>query len=739
MIEKKSSNINKGAVILSLIFVLLFFLLIGRYFYLGWTGKAEGVDLEQWAEEKWTRSNKLDANRGTIYDRNGEPIAEDIPSYTVIAILNQDYANHIEDPSKAASKLAPVLDMSEARIRDLLESGIEREAFQVELGPGGDKISHSKMEEVKALGVQGIEFNRKTKRYYPNQDFASHIIGFAANNDDGTRTGAMGLEKALDKYLQEEDGMLKYQSDSAGYKLPDPNEVIKEPKHGASVYLTIDEKIQLFLEKAMNNVDEEYSPERMIGIVADPKTGQILAMSNRPSFNPNIRDITNYTNFAISSAFEPGSTMKIFTLAAAIEEGVYKGNDEYKSGVYKTKYSSVGDHNGRKGWGTISYDEGVRKSSNVAFAKIANEQLGFDKLYEYINNRWEFDEKTGINIPGEGNSVIQDYSEIDRLATAFGQGSAITPIQQIQAATAIANGGNMMKPYVIDKMVDPNSKKTIQDAEPKTVGTPISSETAKKVREILRTVVTDGTGKNYELEGYDVAGKTGTAQLYENGKLMSGWDNYLFSFLGMAPKDDPRLIVYVAIDRPDLDDAKYESGSVPVSKVFNPVMKSSLQYLNITPDESSVEVQGSSGNGIGLDDLTGESSIEMKKKLEEQGLQVQVFGEGDTIVNQAPFAGTNLLKGETVFLKTDGKVTMPDLTGMSRSEVLRLAKALDLKTPEFTGSGFAALQSIAKGSAVKENSPLVVELKSPQELKKMLEEASKEKEKKEEDKKEKNN
>ncbi len=720
MIEKKNSNINKGAAILSLIFVLLFFLLIGRYFYLGWTGQAEGVNLEKMADEQWTRTASLDANRGTIYDRNGKAIAEDIPSYTVIAILNEDYKNHIKDPAEAASKLAPILGMSESRLTDLMS---KEGLFQVELGPGGKKISHSKMEEIKALDISGIDFQRHTKRYYPNQNFASHILGYTSNNEEGVRTGLMGLEKYLDKYLQEEDGSLKYKSDRYGYKLPDPKEVINEPKHGSSVYLTIDEKIQLFLEQAMNNVEEEYDPKRMMAIVADPKTGRILAMSNRPSFNPNTRDITNYTNFAIGSAFEPGSTMKIFTLAAAIEEGVYNGNDKYKSGVYKTEYSKVRDHNNGKGWGTITYDEGVRRSSNVGFSKIAKEQLGFDKLQEYLTERWQFDQKTGINIPGEARSKIQYQREIEKLATAFGQGTSITAIQQIQAATAIANGGKMMKPFVIDKIVDKNNGDVLKSYEPEVLGNPISADTSKKVRDLLRSVVTDGTGKNYNLKGYEVAGKTGTAQLYENGKLMSGHDNYIFSFLGMAPADDPKLLVYVAIDRPDLDDEAYESGSVPVSKVFNPVMQGGLQYLNITPDETKEKkTTEKTSNNIKLDDFEGHPSTEVKRELEEKGMNVQVLGEGDRVISQAPYPDTMVLEGEQVFLRTEGKVEMPDLAGMSRSEVLRLAQVLDLKTPEFTGGGFVSLQSIKKGSVVKAGSALVVELKSPQEAMQQQEE-----------------
>ncbi|WP_257350559.1 penicillin-binding protein [Pseudalkalibacillus decolorationis] len=736
MNTKKNPNINKGAVILSLIFILLFFVVTGRYFYLGWTGEAEGVDLHDVAEEKWTREKPLDAKRGTFYDRHGEVIAEDIPAYTVIAILDKNHTDRVKDPEKAAAKLAPLLDMSESRLVDLMS---KKEAYQVELGPGGDKISHSKMKKIKALDISGIDFIRKTKRYYPNQTFASHITGFTTYNENGKREGAMGLERTLDEYLREEDGKLIYQSDRKGYKLPDPNEVMVEPKNGHNVHLTIDENIQLYLEQAMSKVDEEYDPKRMIGIVADPKTGKILAMSNRPSFNPNERDIDNYTNYAIGARFEPGSTMKVFTLAAAIEEGVYNGDATYKSGSYTTSYGEkINDHNGGKGWGTITYDEGVRKSSNVAFMRIAKEQLGFGKLYEYLTKKFEFDQKTGIDLPGEADSRIQFEYETEKLTTAFGQGTAITPIQQIQAATAIANGGKMMKPYVIEKIVNPENDKVIQNHEPDVVGNPISKETSQKVRDLLRTVVTDGTGKPYNIEGYEVSGKTGTAQIPDpKGGYLTGWDNYIFSFLGMAPKDDPKLLVYVAVDRPDLDLESYESGSEPVSQVFNFVMKNSLQYLNIVPEESnSNEKEKSEQSGIPLADYEGQSSEEVQKGLKEKGLDVLVLGEGDNVVAQAPFPDTTVLKGEKVIVRTDGKVKMHDLAGWSRSEVMQVARILKLKTPEFVGNGYAVLQSIAPNAVVKEGSSLVVELKSPQEIAEAQQD-DKEKDKKEKGKEEK--
>ncbi|WLD95061.1 PASTA domain-containing penicillin-binding protein [Alkalihalobacillus sp. AL-G] len=726
---KKNPNINKGAVILSLIFVLLFFVLTGRYFYLGWTGEAEGKDLEELAKQKWTIQQPLDADRGSFFDRKGEVIAEDIPAYTVVAILAEDYENRVSDPEKTAEKLAPLLDMSESRLIELMS---KEERWQVELGPGGDKISHSKMNKIKELGLDGIVFKRKTKRYYPNQKFASHIIGFTAIKE-GERVGAMGLEQTLDEHLHEEDGRLIYQQDFEGYKLPDPKEVMVEPKNGYNVHLTIDENIQLFLEQAMTEVNEEYDPKRMIGIVADPNTGKILAMSNRPSFNPNIRDIENYSNFAISSRFEPGSTMKIFTLAAAIEEGAYNGNATYKSGTYTTSFGEkIGDHSGIDGE-IMTYDEGFIRSSNVAFMKIAAEQLGFENLNQYLTERFEFDQPTGVDLPGEADSKIQFKWETEKLTTAFGQGTAITPIQQIQAATAIANGGKMMKPYVIEKIVNPDNEKVVQNHEPEVVGTPISKETSEHVRNLMRSVVTDGTGERYyNIEGYEVAGKTGTAEIPDpKGGYLEGYDNYVFSFLGMAPKDDPKLLIYIAIDRPNLDVESYESGSVPVSKVFNFVMKNSLQYLNIAPVEGSSEHNGESKkdvtDNIPLNDYEGGSSIALEQELKEKGLDVHVLGEGDEVIAQTPFAGTAVLKGQKIILRTSGTVKMPDLTGWSRAEVLQLARILNLKTPEFIGNGYVVLQSIPPKAKVKEGSHLVIELKAPQQI--AEEKKAKEKEK----------
>ncbi|TKD71752.1 penicillin-binding protein [Pseudalkalibacillus hwajinpoensis] len=708
----KNPHINVGAAILMSLFVLLFFAFIGRFFYIEWTHAVSGVDgekvdLMELGQEKWTRSKILEADRGTIYDRTGEnELATDIPSFTLRAILDQNYDEYVKDIDETASKLAPIIEMKESDIKEILS---REEVFQVEFGSAGKNLSLTKKEKIEELDLPGVGFIPTKTRLYPNEEFASHLLGFTNENEKGVQEGLLGLEKQLNKYLVPQPGKETYQSDRQGFRLPYGNENITPSKSGNDVYLTIDEKIQLFMERAMNEAQEKYNPERMTAIVADPDTGKILAMGNRPTFDPNLRDISNYTNMAISS-FEPGSTMKIFTLAAAIEEGVYSGDELYQSGRYKVPGGSVPDHNNGEGWGVISFDEGIRNSSNVAASILVKEKLGFDRYKDYLS-KFGFEKKTGIDLPGEGTSQITYSGELERISTGFGQGSTITPIQQVQAATSIANGGKMMKPYVIEKIVDPDSNKVKLNHEPKVVGEPISKETAAHTREILRSVVTDGTGTPYNIEGYTIAGKTGTAQISQGAKgYMSGYGNNVFSFIGMAPAEDPELIVYVAVDRPQLEYP--ELGSDPVSLIFNTIMKNSLQYLNIDPIEkketnSKKQVDE---NGSVLKDVTGMDVKQAKKELGGD-LEVLALGKGE-VVSQSPHAGSKILDGERIILQTKDKVTMPNITGWSLADVMKLVELMDLK-PNMMGSGYVTKQGIKPGSVVKKGDYLVAELKTP--------------------------
>lgn len=701
---------NVGAGILMVLFTVLFFVLTGKFFLVASSQSAEGVDLIDYGKRKWLKSDVLDAKRGTMFDRNGEVIAQDIPSYSVIAILDKNYPNHIKDPKTAAEKLAGVLDTDKEKLVELLS---KEGRFQVEL-PAGRKVSYRKKEQIEKLKIPGIDFLRESRRYYPNQTFASHVIGYTGNGEKGVQAGLMGLEKLLDKYLQEKDGKITFLGDAFSRAIPANKESIQKPKHGQDVYLTLDEKIQLYLDEAVQEAAKEYEPKKITGIVADPKTGRILAMTNYPSFNPNEKDIDNYTNFAISDAFEPGSTMKIFTLAAAIEEGAYNGNETFQSGSYKIPGNRpISDHN-RKGWGTITYNEGVQNSSNVAFSKIVREKLGYEKFRSYIS-KFGLDQKTNIDLPNEKNGSILYNYEIEKITTAFGQGSTITPIQQIQAATAIANGGKMMQPYVVDKILNPETKETVLDNEPKVKGKPISEDTAKQVRDILGTVVTEGTGKPYMIDGYSVAGKTGTAQIPgKDGRYISGWGENIFSFIGMAPKDDPKLLVYVAVERPKVEFP--EMGSTPTANIFTSVMKSSLQYLNIQPEEKEQQSNTKTKKSYGkeLPNYTGQSAKDAKSELEKLGMQVSIVGSGDEVIKQEPYEGAYVIKGERVILRTSGDAKMPDLTNWSYMDILRLSKILGLKET-ITGSGFGVKQNVKAGNPVKEGDFLVVQLEPPKE------------------------
>jgi penicillin-binding protein 2B len=713
---------NVGAGILMVLFTVLFFVLTSKFFLVASSQSAEGVDLIEYGQRKWMKSDVLDAKRGTMFDRNGEVVAQDIPSYSVIAILDKNYPNHIKDPEEAAEKLAKVLDTDKANLVELLS---KEGRFQVEI-PSGRKVSYRKKEQIEDLKIPGIDFLRESRRYYPNQSFASHVIGYTGNGEKGVQAGLMGLEKSLNKYLQEKDGKITFLGDAFSRAIPANKESVEKPKHGQDVYLTLDEKIQLYLDEAMQEAAKEYEPEKITGIVADPKTGRILAMSNYPAFNPNEKDIKNYTNFAVSYPFEPGSTMKIFTLAAAIEEGKYNGNEQFQSGSYKLPNIGrpIYDHN-RKGWGTITYNEGVQNSSNVAFSKLVREKLGYEKFRSYIS-KFGLDQKTNIDLPNEKNGSILYNYEIEKVTTAFGQGSTITPIQQIQAATAIANGGKMMQPYVIDKIMNPETKKVVLDNEPKVKGKPISEGTSKQVRDILETVVTEGTGKPYMIDGYSVAGKTGTAQIPgKDGKYISGWGENVFSFIGMAPKDDPKLLVYVAVERPKVEFP--EMGSTPTANIFTSVMKSSLQYLNIQPEAKEKQNKSKAKKTYGkeLDDYTGQSAKEAKSELEKLGMHVSVIGSGDEVIKQEPYEGAYVIKGERVILRTSGDAKMPDLTNWSYMDILRLSKLLGLKET-ITGSGFAVKQNVKAGSPVKAGDFLVVQLEAPKETEPVSEENSEE-------------
>lgn len=732
---KQNKNTHFMAGIFMVLFIGSFLLITGRFIYIQTVGEVDNVSLQEWAKEKREASDNLQAERGFIFDSNGMTLAYDRPSYRLYAIIDDSFTvtksnpQHVVDAEEAAEKLAPILDVEESFIVEKLNNGKEKDDFQVEFGKDGKDLDQNTKDEIDELHLPGINFEKEAIRYYPNGTFASHIIGLAqrktieADEDEEDKeddelvkeeiVGVTGIEKEMNDLLSGENGSISYQRDSYNTKLLNPEEIVKNPVDGDDIFLTIDQKVQILLEDTMTEVEESYDPERMTAVVMNAKTGEIVAMSNRPSYNPNSPiDVENWYNDAISTPFEPGSTVKMFTWAAAIDAGVYNGDDTYKSGSYQINESipnKINDHNNGEGWGTITYDEGFIRSSNVATAKLVWEKLGSETYYDYLQ-AFGFEEKSGIDLPGEVPGKILYNWPSEKVTTGFGQGSTMTPIQQIKAASAITNNGKMLQPYVIKKILDKGSGDIIEEKEPEVVGEPISEETADQVIDLLDDVVNskDGTGKPYRLDDYSVIGKTGTAQIPDPSgptPYLSGHNKNVFSFLGMAPKDDPELIMYVAVNQPNLSDG--ESGSAPGAFIFKNVMESSLKYLNIEPDMDDTEEV----NAIEIPALKDKKVAEVKETLTAEGLKVTVIGSGEKVTEANVGEKDELYINDRVLLITD-KPVMPNLKGWSKRDVLELAKLLGLEV-EVSGDGYVTSQNIKKDDTFEEGDVLEVELTPP--------------------------
>lgn len=713
--KKKRFRFQWGAFLLLIFYGGLFFLLFSRMFMLQVTGEVEGQELAARAAAKYSKESAISASRGKIYDTNGQVIAEDTLSYRLIAIVNEKASKgskkprHVVDAEKTAKILKEYIPMDEEKIYKQLTrvNNKGEKPYQVEFGSAGRGISHETMSKIKAEKLPGIVFINDLKRYYPNGIFASHLIGFALKeeNKDGTFTtkGKMGLELTYNKELTGKDGKVEYETDAFHYLLPSSEKMVTPAKNGDDIYLTLDKTIQSFLEEAMTAVEKEYNPESMTAIVADPKTGKILGMSQRPTFNPDTREGNNmkWLNEAIEETIEPGSTMKTFTLASAIDTDTWPPNATYMSGQYRVLDRVIKDYN-KVGWGKITYLQGFQRSSNTAMAHLLK-LIGEDVFFDYLD-RFGFGKKTGIDLPNEAAGKLLSRYPVERVTTTYGQGSTVTPIQLIQAMTAIANDGKMMQPYVIDRIVDTSTGKTIKKHEPIVKGKPVSADTAKQVKEILASTLTAelGTATDFALDEYEVAGKTGTAQIpLGNGDYFA--NEYLYSFLGMAPVDNPQLIMYVSVKRP-----KTKTGAVPVSKVFKPVMLNSLKYLNVnTEDVKHVDETK-------IQDYTGQSADAIQVELANDGLKPIIVGSGGKIIDQYPKGPQKLVKGNFVFLKTEGKITLPDFTNWSLRNVLAFKTMANLEI-EVVGEGFVASQSVSAGTVISDSSPIVVKLKTPAE------------------------
>lgn len=693
--KKQNWKLPRKTFVFYLVFILILFI---QLVHLSLFPKIYGIDMKEFSINRNTTSNTIYATRGSIFDRDGGSLAINVTSYTVIAYLSPNRTGsgteikHVQDPEYTAYKLAPILNMSVEKLTNLMSQDL----YQVELGPGGRGITELKKQEIEALELPGIDFIEDQKRYYPNGDFASYTIGYAKKTEDGNIIGEMGIESKYDDILKGTDGYEEYQQDLNGYKIPDTKEFRTNPINGSNIYLTLDSNIQRFLETSVKENTEKYKPDWMLISVMDAKTGDVLGSAATPSFNPNIRDITNYENPLSSFLFEPGSTMKIYTYMCAMEKGTYDGTTEYMSGKYTIGDDTIKDWNGY-GWGKINYDLGFEYSSNVAIANILNTILTKQDLKECYH-KYGFDEITGIELGRELTSEFNFTYDIEVANAGFGQGILTTPIQHLQALTIISNNGRMLKPHIVQKIVDTNTGTTTYERAIQESETLASEETIKKIKELMYNVVAgqnEGTtGKKYYVQGLDVIGKTGTAQIYDdkNGGYLTADNDYIYSFSGMFPKDDPQILIYAAIKRPNY------GNTITISEPVVDVMKNIAKYKNIntTKKEEKKDIKEYT-----LENYINKNKNEVIKQLQEKNLNITIIGDGDTITSYYP---TNkLVTNDRIILITNGNKLLPNMTNWSKREAKFLLDTLNIKY-KMTGTGYVKTQNI------KENTPITQEM-----------------------------
>ena len=698
---KKNSRIFSIIKISKIATIFLFVVILVKLTYVAISPKVDGIDLNTFALSRTTATKTIEASRGTIYDINNEVLATNVRSYTVIAYLDEsrtsDKANprHVVDKETTAEKLSPLINMTSKQILKLLNT---KNVYQVELGPGGRNITELIKEEIEALDLPGIDFIKSTKREYPNGDFASYIIGYAKKNDEGSIVGELGIEGKYNNELTGTNGKTIYQKDAYGYRIANTPEVTEEAKNGYDIYLTLDSNIQLYLENAIKEI-ENFNIDWATLTIADAKTGAIVGSTSSPSYNPNILNITDYNNPLVSYTYEPGSTMKIYSFMAAIEEGLYKGDELYQSGSIQVSDYNISDWN-KEGWGKITYDKGFTYSSNVA-AVLLSQKLGKEKLLDYYK-KFGFGKKTGIELSNEYDGKIKFNYESELASASYGQGITTTPIQNIQALTSLSNGGTILKPYIISKIVD-NEGNVVYEGKRTELTKVVSLNTVKKMMDLMDETVnskdTAVTGYRYHTDKLTLIGKTGTANYTQNGKYVSGQYSTIRSFAGLFPKDDPKYIIYVSVK-------KFQGASSSLGNIIKKMVESVVTYKNLSDKDSNVD----ESKVINIASYINQGKNETVKLLEKYGLCPIVVGDGEYIINQYPSTNSSVLYGSKVFLVTNGNnITMPNVIGWTHNEINTFAKLIKINY-NIDGYGKVINTNIPEGSIIDLNNDLLVEL-----------------------------
>lgn len=717
MNAKKNKQINISMIVF-LIFFGCIFLLYVRYIFLALSPKIDDIDIKEFASNRNTVKQTLLAKRGVVYDKDDNVLALNVSSYTLIISLEKSKVyngeNYVKDVDKTAESLATILNADKEYIKKI----ISQDRYQVELGVYGSGLTELKKDEIKALGLPGISFTESQKRYYPNGDFASYVVGYAKTKDveeydenDKKSTiqkivGEMGIESKYDEMLGGIDGYKEYQQSMYGYQINGTKAIEQKAQDGNDIYLTIDENIQRFVENGVKQIEANYNPEWTVFAVMDAKTGDVLAFSTTPSFDPNIKNITNYENPLVTFTFEPGSTMKTYTYMCALENNTYNGEDTFLSGGYDIGEYTINDWNNGLGWGEISFDKGYEYSSNVGVVNLLKRSLTKKQLKECLK-KYGFGSTTGIELARESAGSIDFNYEVEYATAGFGQGITTTVVQQLQALTLLSNNGKMLKPHLVSKIVNPNDGKTIYERKVEESEQIIKTSTVDKMKELMYNVIhgTDlgSTGYPYRIDGFDIIGKTGTSQIYDqaSGTYLIGDNLYIYSFSGMFPKDDPEIIIYAAMKKPLW--GKSSALYTTTKDIIQSISKYKNMFTEIT--EKHVETYK-------IASYINKSVSLVKEELNNNGIDVIVIGDGDKITKQSISKNTEITIGDKLILITNGKnKTLPSLNNWSRKDVVTLCNILGIEY-KIDGYGYVVAQNYPSNTPITSDMKLEITLEN---------------------------
>ena len=727
--NRKSPAENRKIVgkYISLLAVVLFAVFLVNFAVIIGSGSKFGTDLVKEAKKVHQITRTVPAKRGTIYDRNGIPIAEDATSYNVYAVIDKKYKSatgkilYVEDAqfNKVAEVFHKYLDMEEAYVKEQLS---QPNLTQVSFGAKGNGITYANMmaikKDLKDASVEGIDFTTSPNRSYPNGQFASSFIGLAQlhENEDGSKSllGTSGMESSLNSILAGKDGIITYEKDRLGNIVPGTEQVSQQTVDGKDVYTTISSTLQSFMETQMNAFQEKVKGKYMTATLVSAKTGEILATTQRPTFDADTKEgLTKdfvWRDILYQSNYEPGSTMKVMTLAAAIDNNTFPGGEVFNSSELKVADATIRDwdvNEGLTGGRMMTFSQGFAHSSNVGMT-LLEQKMGDATWLDYLN-RFKFGVPTRFGLTDEYAGQLPADNIVNIAQSSFGQGISVTQTQMIRAFTAIANDGVMLEPKFISALYDPNDQ-SVRKSQKEIVGNPVSKDAASLTRTNMVLVGTDpvyGTMHNHStgkptvtVPGQNVALKSGTAQIADekNGGYLVGMTNYIFSAVSMNPAENPDFILYVTVQQPE-----HYSG-IQLGEFANPILERAVAMkdsLNLQSTAKTLD-QVTNQSSYAMPSIKDISPGDLAEALRRNIVQPIVVGTGTKIKESSVEEGANLTPNQQILLLSDKAEEVPDMYGWTKATAEAFSKWLNIELV-FEGSGSTVQkQDVRANTAIKD-------------------------------------